>query len=1007
MSSSDNFEIDNSPGDDVIADGGEQESGNDTEGTDSSLEPPAVEEGTLAGVHTLHGGDERGDGPPPEDRIPDAPEEEEDEEEEEEEVKSEDEKVDSQKPAASARSSTSLGRSGRGLLARAGTRTSEPKKSCRTKRQSLRKGEHYPAAFAEDSDKGDDSGDDSDYGRRRSSHRSGLRSTEWSKLEKMPSMPKDPTGIDTRVWLRELSIMFGNNIRMINLMKKSSRREIRERGATLSAASSSDLIKQAKRAGLPSEIIQSVLDQTGATLARNRLVNGNGQQWKGMTMEGFIAFARTPEEEFALCMAIMERLVSWTNSSEDLQDAELGEGVTMSVFLKHPKMKDVRQVLLSSDPSKWTVELYKMKVDIVAAAVNYKKGFIEITQDAVDMCLARLTSGLLGPIQRKTQERKRAVEARHQEKFKEPKQWTVSEFWKLVLRVEETFIKVTRTLSYVRYANREQTVNVGSVIYEWDKEADYKKSERLQKKGTSVPKNDETLPGNGWTSKSPPRSRKLSPYSAVPKINLMGEGGFHEEDEDSKNFTLQRRLEHFYKHRDLYEAYGYTEAHVRAQPGYNPCFWCGASHRKDDWENRKGVKFRGIPCAEVARMSGKTEEPGLGKAFRDMWRDQRDQRTGTRAFAGQEEEKDSGPTTKMHLMRAEINLLQERLKKRGKARAGNESDGSSSATEKGGSEVRMLETDEDDSSNESEPYGSDEGTVMTVGKGPEVEWDLKGTPKNVQQKHKRMKQVNKIYDVRGETRDGEQLKKIKKEQHWSRYETDGGSSNLDKSTMLPFIAVWVLTAMEGVTVGVAALWDSGATKVYGSDVWFQYLVSQKAIICSQVYASPRRVGGSCGGASWILGWCVIIMDFGYYSGIPYVMEIVSNLGVNCIIGWRFMLLLGAGTEPSLVQGSFATITNPTACIPNLGVIKGQEMPYICIKQSGNPPDRLGKLFPSKIECEAEVKRREESKAGGASSTTCNSMMKQLNEQYENGDEDKDWGHHIMNTAEIEKIKKKE
>ena len=109
------------------------------------------------------------------------------------------------------------------------------------------------------------------------------------------------------------------------------------------------------------------------------------------------------------------------------------------------------------------------------------------------MCLARLTSGLIGPIQRKTQERKRAVEARHQEKFKEPKQWTVSEFWKLVLRVEETFIKVTRTLSYVRYANREQTVNVGSVIYEWDKEADYKKSDRLQKKGTSVPKNDETL----------------------------------------------------------------------------------------------------------------------------------------------------------------------------------------------------------------------------------------------------------------------------------------------------------------------------------------------------------------------------------------------------------------------------------------------------------------------------------------------------------------------------------
>ena len=152
---------------------------------------------------------------------------------------------------------------------------------------------------------------------------------------------------------------------------------------------------------------------------------------------------------------------------------------------------------------------------------------------------------------------------------------------------------------------------------------------------------------------------------------------------------------------------------------------------------------------------------------------------------------------------------------------------------------------------------------------------------------------------------------------------------------------------------------------------------------------------------------MIIMDFGYCSGIPYVMEIVSNLGVNCIIGWRFMLLLGAGTEPSLVHGSYATITNPTACIPDIGLIKGQEMPKICVKQSGKPPDRLGKLFMSKLECEAEVKRREESKTGGASSTTCNSMMKQLNEQYENGDEDKDWGHHIMNTADVEKNKKNE
>ena len=116
-----------------------------------------------------------------------------------------------------------------------------------------------------------------------------------------------------------------------------------------------------------------------------------------------------------------------------------------------------------------------------------------------------------------------------------------------------------------------------------------------------------------------------------------------------------------------------------------------------------------------------------------------------------------------------------------------------------------------------------------------------------------------------------------------------------------------------------------------------------------------------------------------------------------------MLLLGAGTEPSLVHGSYATITNPTACIPDISLIEGQEMPKLCVKQSGGAPKRLGKLFLSKAECETVVKGRDESKPHGASSTTCNSVIKQLNGQYENGGEDKAWGYHIMNTSEVEKI----
>ena len=81
------------------------------------------------------------------------------------------------------------------------------------------------------------------------------------------------------------------------------------------------------------------------------------------------------------------------------------------------------------------------------------------------------------------------------------------------------------------------------------------------------------------------------------------------------------------------------------------------------------------------------------------------------------------------------------------------------------------------------------------------------------------------------------------------------------------------------------------------------------------------------------------------------MEIVSNLGVNCIIGWRFMLLLGAGTEPSLARGSYASITNYEACIPDTGSTEISEMPQICIMSSAEKTVRLGRLYSSK-DCES-------------------------------------------------------
>jgi len=352
----------------------------------------------------------------------------------------------------------------------------------------LGRGKNYPGV-AEDSDKRDDSSDDSFPGRHRSSCGISARSTEYV-LDKMPSLPKSPNSTEIRVWFRQVVIMFGNNERKTLLMKSSPRKEVRDKGAMLSLANPSELIKQAKRAGLPSELIQNLLDQAGSTPARNRLISGSGKQWKHMTRSGFAMFARSPDEDFNICMAIMEQLVGLSNGGEDLEDAELGGGLTMAEFVKHSKTKAVRQVLLHKDPRKWTVRLYRMKFDIVAAAVYYKKGFTDTTQDARDMFIAKVISGLLGPLKKKAQEKKRAVEVKFREDFMETKKWSISEFWKLVARVEEQFVKVEQSLSYPKYANEKQTVTVGSKSFEWGREADFRKSNKLMGKDISVPKSD-------------------------------------------------------------------------------------------------------------------------------------------------------------------------------------------------------------------------------------------------------------------------------------------------------------------------------------------------------------------------------------------------------------------------------------------------------------------------------------------------------------------------------------
>ena len=110
---------------------------------------------------------------------------------------------------------------------------------------------------------------------------------------------------------------------------------------------------------------------------------------------------------------------------------------------------------------------------------------------------------------------------------------------------EICLVEVEESLSYAKYASGQQRIVVGGSIFEWHREKDFRKSDELMGKDSRTPKVDRSR------LKKPPRK---SP--ATPGINTLGGSGYHEEDEEGKSFTLQKRLEHYRKYIDIYTPYG-------------------------------------------------------------------------------------------------------------------------------------------------------------------------------------------------------------------------------------------------------------------------------------------------------------------------------------------------------------------------------------------------------------------------------------------------------------------
>ena len=188
MNPDDNFGVGNPPEEVVIADEVEQGPGSDAGDTEVSLEPPIVDDGRRADVNTLRCDKDDRAGAPLEARIPDASGE---KEEKEEEVGSGSESADSQASARFARA-RAANRRAHGLRARA-TATRQSWESEKEKAKRLLGRLKVHPKITKDSDGEGDSSGGSKLGQRRYNS---SRSNDFA-LEKIPSMPRNPstTGI--------------------------------------------------------------------------------------------------------------------------------------------------------------------------------------------------------------------------------------------------------------------------------------------------------------------------------------------------------------------------------------------------------------------------------------------------------------------------------------------------------------------------------------------------------------------------------------------------------------------------------------------------------------------------------------------------------------------------------------------------------------------------------------------------------------------------------------------
>jgi len=139
-----------------------------------------------------------------------------------------------------------------------------------------------------------------------------------------------------------------------------------------------------------------------------------------------------------------------------------------------------------------------------------------------------------------------------------------------------------------------------------------------------------------------------------------------------------------------------------------------------------------------------------------------------------------------------------------------------------------------------------------------------------------------------------------------------------REVRLPYVAVAIVHPSGDhpeKSVRANMLWDTGCSQNFIWIALFFHLARQGLVLYSRKFSIPRRVSGSCGGNSHIMGWAVVAVCFGEVT-MPMLFYIVDNLGCDLMFSISMMEILGTHMDMATRQVS-TRVTRTAFDVPDV------------------------------------------------------------------------------------------